>query len=446
MAAPRPSLSRRTLILGGGAALLAAGGGLGGWAHSRKKGRARDALAHAQMSRDALGQGALDDALARGLRARELDPTAREPALAYLHASAALAIDGPSSPERGVSLVTDARLLGANGEELAIASIASLVAIANVPITERQLDALADRPYGATAMFHLVRGAALDLVGSHESHRNYARAIEIDPSLFLARVRLVRAHVIEGRLVDAARAWELLPDGPAKATLSRVLAARGRHLYEGGEMPREPEAIARLPRSLRGLATVASFLDDASRARRLVRDDFDAPLVAALAGELALERGRDPLAAEIAGVATQLKRALPEVASVGARAALREGNLARAIELAGEGPDDKIALMLRTIQAYEAGDSRRLEELAVECKEKDAWALAGAAAGLLGKTPPDHAVLDAAFGRREPWADMLLFDLAVRDRRFDEARRVITHWDQQRTEARSRRARRLEAG
>lgn len=445
--ATRTGVSRRSLFAGAAGIALALGGGAV-FLHDRRR---RDASARAEAeagtSHAALLRGDLDAALASAIVARALDPSARAPALAFLHATAALAIDGPASPERAVSLLTDARLLGAKGEELAVASLSSLVGIANVPITERQLDALAPKPIGDGAMFHFARGAALDLVGSKESHRAYTLALEAEPTMLLASIRLVRAHLLARRLDRATEAWKALPEHAAKPWLGRALALLGAEVTVSPAPAPAAAALLALPRSVRGIALAIGALEASTDPPPFVREDFDAPLAVTLFGTLALSRGRDALAKDLFTVASRLKGDLDEVAVLGASVALRQGNLARALELAGEGPDKNTALLLKAIEAYETGDAKHLEALAPECRETGAWTLVTTALGILGKGPlPRASDLDAAFARKEPWADMLLFDLALREKRIDEARRVVQHWDGQRTEARQRRARRLENG
>lgn len=438
----RRTHSRRLLLVG---AALAAGSAAGAFAWQRNRRiESQKALDLAEESHRHRTKGALQEAVAAAVRARQLDPSGRQPALAYLHASATLAIDGQGAADAAVQLLTEARVLGAQKEELAIASLATAATLGNGRLAAKMVALIDEKPYGAKPMFHFARGAALDRIGAkHDAKRAYQVAVRGEPAFVPARIRLVRAAMLCQDFEEAQQTCEALPnDCSSKAWLECLLG----HITGGGSTPPNSDSVELLPRSVRGMAKAILEIET-SVPGAAAAPDFDSPVAAATCATLALNRGLDALAERMLQIATRLHDPVDDVVVVRARLALRHGNLAQALTLAGEGPHKQTQLLLKAIEAYEASDAKRLESLEPECRQNSAWSLVTAALGILGRRPkPTATELDSAFRRGEPWADMLVLDLALRENRLDEARRVVHLWHERGTEPRKRRARRLDSG
>lgn len=433
---------RRTVLraLGALTVLGAIGGGITELVLWRRR-LSDEALAASEAKRadEAVLKGDLRGAKKIASDARDLDPKSHAVAMAFVRASAFDVLDGDGGKDASVALLSDARRLGARGIDLAFASLAAAVGVKNDRLAEKILAEHAERSIGGDMAYAFACGAALDLTCGDEAARRYAEAEELSGGRFvLAKLRRVRALVFASK-IDEAKA--LVAKLPQEARETKVLAALVQRVESlGGASSAkatwvDPSWATELPRSLRALATAMALGDPnapsgQSAGLDAALDDVDTPLAALLAGRIALAAG-DRVSAEAASAcALRMHGELEGAKTFAARLALLQGDLPKARELAGEGPDKATVLTIQAIEAYERGDKTRLAEIDAESAgSTERWFGLSAAKALLGDgEAPKPADLDRAIATNEPWAELLAVDAALAAHDVERAKKLALAW------------------
>jgi hypothetical protein len=449
---------RRVLRAAAAVGAIAALGGGGALLYGRRA-RAKDAddgRARARAAEDAIARGEVRLAKKLAEEARALDPTGRAEATSWIRAASMEVLDGDTGKDAAVALLAETRRLGARGLELALASLAAAVGVKNDHLVEKILAEHAEAEIAKDAAHLFAEGAGLDLLCDPESARRYREASELwGGRSLVANVRHARALLFAGKVDDARALVAKLPKEGREATVLSALADRVALLAGAALKPAwvDPKWVTELPRSLRTLATAMALADPNAPAGQsagldAALDDVDTPLAALLAGRIALAAGDRVSAKAAADCALRMRAELDAAKVFSARLALVDGDLGRARELAGEGPDKATVLMVQAIDAYERGDKGRVGEIDAEsANAPDRWGGLGFARALLeGGEPPKATDLDAAIAKSEPWADLLAVDAALRAHDVDRAKKLALAWaDGPLTEARKQRKKRIEA-
>lgn len=395
--------------------------------------RARDAEAE-------LLRGNIAAAKKISAEARALDRMNHDAWLAFIHANATDLIDGDGDAEASVALVADARNSGGRGATLEFVALAGAIGIKNDVLAEKLLKQPHAEPVDADGFYAYAAGAAFDLVCDDASIGWYEQALALRPGCVLSRVRLARAYVFAGAFPEAREALAGLPDRSFERLVLDTLVTRiesiagspSGPIARGGQVDRSK--LGDLPRSLRTLGTALALEDPdqpwgQSAGIDAALDDADTPMVAILAGRIALADGDRVSARAAATAALSMHEELAEARVFAARVALVEGDLKRAEELGRAGPDRNLVAILRSISAYEENDRAAFDRVAAEEPEGvGKWPLAASATSLLDGKSPDAAALDALAKRGEPWADLFAIDAALRRGEKDKAAKMVQQW------------------
>ena len=421
-----------------------AGGGVTSVVLWRRRGQDRSlSIDRALASEEAIRLGDLRLARKLATEARELDPTGHPAALAFVRVCAFDVIDGDGGQAASVELLSDARKLGIRGADLAFVSLAAAVGVKNDRLAERILAEHAEKAIVVDERYAYAAGAAFDLMCSEEAERRYTVADDLSHGdLFLAKVRRARALLFAARMDEARKVIATLPKERRETMVLRSLADHVAVLSDGAPPKAapawvDPSWVTELPRSLRALATAMALGDPnapsgQSAGLDAALDDVDTPLAALLAGRIALAAGDEVSAKAASACALRMRAELPEAKVFAARLALVDGDLAHARELAGEGPDKPIVLMIQAIEAYERGDKTRLAEIDQESvgAPRRFEGLAAAKA-LLGEGEiPKPAAFDEAIAKNEPWADLLAVDAALASHDVERAKKLALAWSE----------------
>ncbi len=430
--------------LGGLVLLGAAGGGVSALVLWRRGAQDRAlSIERAAASESAARRGELRLARKLAAEARELDPTGRAAAVAFVRVSAFDVIDGDLGPAAGVALLSDARNLGMHGIDLAFASLAAAVGVKNDHLVERILAEHSKKTLQIEERYAYAAGAGLDLITSDEAVRHYADADDMaHGELFLAKVRLARSLLFANRIEEARAVVERLPKERRETTVIGSFVERVALLEGGGASKAapawvDPSWIPELPRCLRTLAAAMALGDPnapsgQSAGLDAALDDVDTPCAALWAGRIALAAGDRVSAKAAASCALRMRAELLEAKVFAARLSLVEGDLAGARELAGEGPDKPTVLMIQAIEAYERADKVRLDEIDAESKGSPRrYEMLDAAKALLGEGEiPKAATFDDAIAKNAPWADLLAVDAALATRDVERAKKLALAWSE----------------
>jgi hypothetical protein len=427
-----PRASRRTLLLGGTAlcGLVVAGSG---WALRRRAAaRSLQAAALAQSAYAKLRSGNVLAALRDATDARALSPDGTQAAYAWLHAAGLSLLEEMGGAKEAVGFVDEARRMGAEGAELAFATVVAAVAMKNDKLAMRLVAQHEAQGLAASAFYDFAAGAAHDLACDRGAVVRYAASAAKWADAVLPRYRLARAEIMRGR---PAAAREALSGVPADAVAARILAGAASRLEGGPATPFDPAALDQAPRSVRPLG-VAVLLrpDDPLLGIDAAVDDVDSPLLAIACGRIALLAEDVESAERAAAAAHRMRPELTESAELRVRVALARGDLAKARAIADEASDPGVSALVAAVEGYEAKDPAKIRDAVAAAVEAgaSAWPLANEARGLLGDGPrpasPEDAPLKAASLRREPWADIVVFDLCLSDRQIERAKSIMKTW------------------
>jgi tetratricopeptide (TPR) repeat protein len=438
---PRKSRAGRVIAFFLGMMLM---GGLGGggyfeWERRRVEDTqaARDLVAQADAA-VLRGGRALDDAEKSLLRARELDPTARDAALMATRIAALRLLDGSAGPAQDRALaaaMSQAKALGASDGDLAFAAITAAAAARD----PKRVDSLLenndkDTACRADAHYELAAGAALDMRGDARAVQRYESAVRLEPRLVSAQVRLARAALLYGDMKDGAkRARALAEKFPDRAEGPVLVAFAGALDPDSTGKPGalDPATVADLPRPLRSIAWGLGY-DPARAATGLAAaiDDADTPAVAVYCGRRALAAGDTASARQAAERALVLAPSYKSALSMMAELHLRDGRLPEALTAAAA-LDARGAAEVRAIVAYESGDPVKLAA-AVQAFDdpKAAPALVAIAARdrLLGAQPLDRDRLEFLRKSKQLWSDIVAADAALDEGDLTLAHAIIDPW------------------
>lgn len=366
-------------------------------------------------------------------RARQLAPASRDVALVELRERVLSGLDADADALPLLDAALDRARAAKLGEaQTAFARLAAAVARSDRAAS----DALVAAGAGATdGWFELAAGAALDASGGAGAAKRYARAVELEPKLYVARVRLARALLLEGELAAGrAQVQVLAADLPQRAEANVLLALwRSKFGVEArlDSAAMDRASVGRLPRTLRSIAwllLVPKVVEPTADAWRLAAavDDADCPAMAVLAGQAALDVGDTVLAQEATARALAAAPSYGPAASLAARLALRAGRIVDAgAHLASLSP--AVARDVRGLTAYEAVDLRALSA-EIEAAPDASPVLAAARDRLRASRPFDRARLDALRRSGAPWSALVATDAALDAGELGFAREVVSAW------------------
>jgi Tfp pilus assembly protein PilF len=419
-------------------------GGLGGggyfeWERRRVEDAqaARDLVAKAETA-VLRGGRALDDAEQSLLRARELDPTAREAALMTARVAALRLLDGSAGDAQDRALaeaMSQAKALGASEGELAFAAITAAAAAKDPKRVDGLLESHdKDTACRADAHYELAAGAALDMRGDARAVQRYEAAVRLESRLVSAQVRLVRAALLHGDVKDGAkRARALAEKFPGRAEGPVLVAFAGALDPDSAGKPAaiDPATVVDLPRPLRSIAWALSY-DPARAATGLAAaiDDADTPTVAIYCGRRALAAGDAASARQAAERALALAPAYRSALSMMAELHLRDGRLPEALA-AAEALDPRGAAEVRAIVAYESGDPVKLAAAVKtfdDPKAAPAQVAIAARDRLLGARPLDRDRLKFLRQSKQLWSDIVAADVALDEGDLTRAHEIIDPW------------------
>lgn len=432
---------RRVLgwLLAGVALAAAGGGGAHLWRQRRAAGDVGEARDAARRSGEALDAGDLRASQQLADRAVELAPRDPDAVRAAVEARVVGVLDGATTADAAVDVLTTARRLGADGVALAAAALAAAVGARNGAHARSLLEQhRRDGVDRSDAIYLLAEGAALDLLADPAAIDAYAKARELRPALGSAVVRQVRALILAGRVGEARAAAGGVELPKPVAGALEVLLARG---AQPDRWPEKEARIARedvgdLPRPLRTIGAALALVPPESQGGQemgldAALDDADTPGALLLAGQLALA------AKDLEGALGAAKRAIAmepgwtPAHALSARVLLLRGQLAEALALEASLPP-AVALEVKAIAAYESGDAEALAEAESKAVEKGVarWpALALALARLRsGAKRPKPAESEGLLAEGVIWADVLAVDLAIDAGELDRAKVVVGGW------------------
>jgi hypothetical protein len=309
-----------------------------------------------------------DEALAR---ARAIAPNSADIAVADMRVRVMYALEGDEPASRLAAAIETAAARGATEGQLGTARVALAIAARNTA----QIDELVQRadrdaraPF-AKALNELVAGAALELKGNTRAIERYQAAVAVDPEMIPAKVRLIRAMLLYGDVVDGRRGARALSTSmPGRAEAAALLAVasvdepRVEHLRA---VSAAAKVFAELPRPHRSLVRaleVTAQVEPAGRASMLAAAvaAADSPAVAAFCGSLALDIEERAPAEDAAKRALELAPAYPQALVLAARVALAAGRLDTMEEIAAK-LDPTRAAEFQAVAAYEAGNLAALQ-------------------------------------------------------------------------------------
>lgn len=309
-----------------------------------------------------------DEALAR---ARAIAPNSADIAVADMRVRVMYVLEGDEPASRLAAAIEAAEARGATEGQLGTARVALAIAARNTAQIDELLtrsDRDARAPF-AKALHELVAGAALELKGNTRAIERYQAAVAVDPEMFPAKVRLIRAMLLYGDVVEGRRrARALAASAPGRAEAAALLALasvdepRVEHLRA---VSAAAQVLAELPRPHRSLVRAleaTAQVDPAGRTSLLAAAvaAADSPAVAAFCGSLALDVEERAPAEDAAKRALDLAPTYPQALVLSARVALAAGRLDAMEEIAAK-LDPTRAAEFQAVAAYEAGNLAALQ-------------------------------------------------------------------------------------
>lgn len=441
-----PSRRRRTMLLGAAGVLVAAAVPIGLYARAvSKKQDAVDAKGLAQQAYAALREGRIADAVALAKSARSKDLHSREALTAWLHATGVDLMEGSADGGRAVGFVAEARRAGLRGTELAFATVAAAVAMKNDRFARRLVDQHVEQQVASDAFYELAAGAALDLDCDPEAA---AERFEASASMWidapLPRLRRARSLAFADRFDEARDEIESMSfQGVDAAVLLQAIDRIADPSVGYGYV--DAMAIADLPRSLRPVGQALLATNDPTQfGIEAALADLDTPLAGLMCATLMVQASDYAAAERALAAARAMRSELSDVTEQEVRLALLRGDLVKAKDIADGSGNTELIALVSAIGAYEQGSLASLDR-AVEQAETAAlspWTLASAAEGMMGRGErPGADLLDEAMQMKEPWADVMIVDLALKLEDFDTAEAIMRGWSERSAARDLRRAR-----
>lgn len=440
---------RRILVRLGVAGALVVGGGAVAAAFFTRRSR-EDAIAEAkrlvQESYAALRAGNIAVAADHASKARALDEESQEAKVAWVHTTGMSLMEADGDGARAVGFVSEVRRLGLRGTHHAFANLAAAVAMKNDRFARRLVDQHKEQNVPGDAFYDFAAGAALDLdCDPALAEAAFSRSASQWQDAVLPRLRRVRSLLFDERFEEARVALSEVRGADAAAVV--LAAALGRLKGDASVQAHvDPATVVDLPRSVRPLAQALLLGgDDAAFGIDAALGDIDSALVATTCAQIALVAGDLQAAHAAAEAAQRFRPELTRATVMLVRVKLLRGDLAGAKQAADHSGEAEPLSIVHAIGAYEERRTEDLVKIDEEAKSTGlrGWALLPSALGLLGVGKmPTEPELQAAIDAREPWADVLLVDLALAASDVPRAKRVMDRWSDV-TEPRTRRRKRV---
>lgn len=433
-AQPSKPPSRLQSVLLRALAALAVVAVLAGGFELYKRNRATKIRAFSAQAATALQAGGprgVADAEAALASARRIDPKSRALALASVKVRffAVLDVDAARLPDL-VSAIEEASNAGLRSGDLAFAQVARAIA-SNDGTTAVEMIAHHDEDpdRAADALYQLAAGAAVEAHDPGIAVDRYRAAVQLEPQLISAQVRLVRALALAGQSTAAKEALSVVkertPDRPELSVLDALIAVFG---------PARPDPLPTidtdpdmLPRPLRAIARAFAKSGDEKAIAQATAEADVAPLVV-LCGELALRDGHEAQARDAAHRALEQMASYAPAFALAARVALLSGRYEEARQAALRAPPEVASEMLALI-AYEAGNLAAMTEAAgARANDPITSVLSAGLSRLRAVEPISPTALASLAKSGKLWADIVAMDAALDAGELDLAQTIATGW------------------
>ena len=400
-----------------------------------KRNRATKIRAFSAQASTALevgGPRGVADAEAALASARRIDPKNRNVALATvkLRFFAVLDVDEARLPEL-TAAIEAAAAAGIRSSDMAFAQVAVAVAsndgASAVEITAHHDE---DADSGADALYQLAAGVAAEPHDAPGAIERYRAAVKLQPKLFSAHIRLVRALAFAGQLAQAKERLAALekewPDRTELRALAAIVAAADPASGSSAqpELQMDPDM---LPRPLRAAARALAKGGSEQVIAKATSEADVAPIVV-LCGEVALRSGHEATAREAAQRAIEITTSYPPAYALAARVALASGRFEEARQAALRAPPDVAAEVLSLI-AYEAGDLAAMTTAAGRrADDPEAGAISAGVSRLRAIEPMTASAITKLARSGETWADVIAMDAALDAGELDLAQSITAAW------------------
>lgn len=420
-------------------ALVAVPVGLALW--QKHESRQKEAKNLCYQAATALAAGGADAAKTANdalLQAFALEPSSGDVAACLTRVRALEVLEqSPSSAEQLVHMIASAERLGASPPEIAYLEVAAAIGVRDGKRAESLVARYDQDPARRIhSVYELSAGAALDLVGDPRAADRYKAALGLEPSLFIAEVRLARNLLLGGAHAQGATRvqglFQTFPGRPETKALDALMRLEDPAQTMGPRPKLELPLPEDVPLSLRSIVralTAGVLPDKAQRAAGLAAAiaESDAPSSAVFCGNIALSVGETGLAREAVRRATETAPAYVPALVLSTKASLLEGRAEEAQGAASAIVGAEVGLA-RALVAYETGDAARLNESADALRgpESPGYALIVAARDrLVGAKAFPVARIEALSVARDPWGVIIAVDAALDRGDLKLARRLL---------------------
>ncbi len=434
-APPKKQRSRLQVVLLRALAAAAVVAVLAGSFQLYKRNRATKIRAFSAQASTALqvgGPRGVADAEAALSGARRIDPRNRGVALATVKVRffAVIDVDEGRVPEL-VSAIEEAASAGVRSSEMAFAQVARAAASNDTASAVEIIAHHDEDPDRANdPLYQLAAGVASEPQDAAGAIERYRAAVKLDPQLFSAHLRLVRALSFAGQAKAAKEMlaalrdrWSARPELTALAAIV-VAAEVGGAAAETLDLDTDSDM---LPRPLRAAARALAKGGGEQVIAKATSEADIAPIVV-LCGELAMRSGHEASAREAAHRAIEITSSYAPAYALAARVALVSGRFEEARQAALRAPADVAAEVLALL-AYEAGDVAAMTAAAGRrADEPDGGAVAAGRARLRAIEPMSPAVIKALASSGALWADVVAMDAALDAGDLDLAHSLSAAW------------------
>jgi tetratricopeptide (TPR) repeat protein len=407
--------------------LIAVPVGLALWQkHEDRQKEAKNLCYHAATALAAGGAESAKTANDALQQAFDLEPSSGDVAACLTRVRALQVLEqSPSSADQLVHMITSAERFGASPPEIAYLEVAAAIGVRDGKRAESLVARYDQDPARRIhSVYELSAGAALDLVGDARASDRYKAALGLEPSLFVAEVRLARSLLLGGAHAQGATRvqglFQTFPGRPETKVLDALVRIQDPAQTMGPLPKLELPLPEEVPLSLRAIVRALSagvLPDKAQRAAGLAAAiaESDAPSSAVFCGTIALSVGETGLAREAVRRATETAPAYVPALMLSTKAALLEGRAEEASGAASAivGPEIGLA---RALVAYETGDAVRLKESADALRGPDSpgYVLVVAARDrLVGAKALALPRIEALSVARDPWGVIIAIDAAL---------------------------------
>lgn len=337
-----------------------------------------------------------------------------------------------TDPDLGAAL--DAARAAGVGTDAACGEVALALSQKNAARVD-EIIAKEDAGLGKDAYYQLAVGVALEERGDVKAIERYEAAIAAEPRLTPARIRAIRALLLEGDLPEAEKRLAELPDSPSKVALQALAWAAGRAggLPETVARPKTLPTTAEVGRELVPAYAATSLLDaekgDASALTKRGIDESDAPGVAVLFGRIALERGDVTGALAAARAALTVGPRYAPASKLLGRTALEQGKFDAMMQVVATLPED-VTRELRSIRAYELSDLDELSAISTKVEEADPakFVVSARFERLRGVAPLSDAQIGRLLTSEALGAELCAVDALLDKGDLAKAKEVIGQW------------------